>query len=534
MKILLLTTTFNSLTQAIYTSLQDAYHDIAVVYAIEESQMLREIEAFDPELIFCPYLKKYIPPTIYERYATYIFHPGPVGDRGASSLEYALEEKAWGVVILKADEELDAGEIKASVVFDVRDTYKASLYRQEVTQSFLKAMDDFFTKPLSLPQLLNPMHEPFTQEKRTIDWYHDSTEVILKKIYQGDSFPGVLDEILGVVCYLFGGWEEEKFRGKPKEILAKRDGAICLGTIDGAIWISHLKEPHRFKLPATYVLKDRLIGIKEDRLPLLFDKSYKTFYETSVEMRDDVGYLCFNFHNGAMSVAQCVRLKYAVEYLKTKCKVLVLVGGMDFFSNGIHLNILEDSQKQGEDGWANINAMNDLISAILYADEIVTVASLARNAGAGGVFMALACDYVVAKENVVLNPHYKTLGLTGSEYHTYTLPKRVGEQMAQKILDDCLPLSATKAKALGMVDALYHDSDYYEELHRFCLSKNDDDFIWDKQEYLEENREKIEALKEKELSVMYPEFWEEESAFHRLRREFVYKVCLRETPKRLT
>ena len=531
MKILLLATTFNSLTQAVYTKLVDDARKVAVVFAIKEEQMLAEIEAFSPQLILCPFLKRYLPSSIYDAYPTFIFHPGPRGDRGAYSLEHALQRKKWGVVILKANESLDAGDIYASVDFDVRDTYKASLYRGEVKEAFLKAMDIFFENEQSFPQILNPLHDSFSQERRMIDWYHDSSDVIIKKIHQADSDPGVLDEILGVRCFLFGAWKEERLRGKPKEILAKRDGAICLGTVDGAVWVSHLKEVGRFKLPATYVLKEKLAGIKEERLPLLFDKSYATFYETSVEMRDDVAYLCFNFHNGAMSDAQCIRLKYCVDYLKTQCKALVLVGGRDFFSNGIHLNILEDSQKQGEDGWANINAMNDLIRSILYADEIITVASLACNAGAGGVFMALACDFVVAKEGVVLNPHYKTLGLSGSEYHTFTLPRRVGEERAKALLDACLPLSAKKAKSIGLVDALYEDN-YYEALHQFVLSKCDEDFIWDKQTFLEEEGANIEACKERELAVMYPEFWEKESRFHTLRKEFVYKVCPTMTPRR--
>jgi putative two-component system hydrogenase maturation factor HypX/HoxX len=209
------------------------------------------------------------------------------------------------------------------------------------------------------------------------------------------------------------------------------------------------------------------------------------------------------------------------------------MGGEDFFSSGIHLNILEDSHKQGEDGWANINAMNDLISAILYAEEVVTIASFARNAGAGGVFMGLACDYVVGREGVVLNPHYKTLGLSGSEYHTYTLPKRVGERQAQALLDECLPLSVNYAKEIGMVDEVYTHEHYYEALHTFAASKADDDLLWEKQEYLEEHRAHIEALKEKELEVMHPEFWNSESPFHTLRQEFVYKICPRETPQRL-
>lgn len=538
MKILLLCTAFNSQTQAIYTWLKDRGDKVSVSYAISEIQMLEEIEDFSPELILCPFLKAYLPSTIYKNYPAYIFHPGPRGDRGPNALEYALQShsKKWGVVIFRANEHYDGGDIYAEQDFNVRDTYKASLYRQEIAQASVHALEQFFINLKNnevTAQLLNPIHELYTQSKRAIDWSIDSTDEIIEKIHLSDSFPGVLDEILGTSCYLYGAHKEDKFRGNVKEILAKRDGAICLGTRDGAVWISHLKKVGGFKLPATYVLKEKLEGIKEERLPLIFDKSYETFYELGVEKRDSVAYLCFNFHNGAMSAEQCIRLKYAVEYLKTECKVLVLIGGMDFFSNGIHLNILEDSQKQGEDGWSNINAMNDLVRSILYADDIVTVASFGRNAGAGGVFMGMACDFVVAKEGVVLNPHYKTLGLSGSEYHTYSLPKRVGQKMSEQLLEECLPVSAKKAKALGMVDEVYGHEDYYEALHQFAKDLYDDDFVWNKQEYLEENESKIEALKEKELEVMYPEFWEKQSAFHSLRQDFVYKMCPRETPQRL-
>ena len=538
MKTVLLITAFNSQSQAIYTRLKDKGFEVSVCFAISEAQMIEEIEAFKPELILCPFLQRYLPKSIYENYPTYIFHPGPRGDRGSNALEYALQAKSkvWGVVILRANSEYDGGDIYAEVKFKVRKTYKASLYRQEIVQASLKALEILFEnikKENNTAQVMNPIHKRFTQEMRAIDWHKDSAQTIVDKINLSDSLPGVLDEVLGVACYLYGVHKEEKLRGKAKEILAKRDGAICLATIDGAVWISHLKALGGFKLPATYVLKERLQGIKEQRLPLIFDKSYETFYEVSMEKRDNVAYLCFGFHNGAMSTAQCIRLKYAVEYLKSECEVLVLVGGMDFFSNGIHLNILEDSEKQGEDGWANINAMNDLVSAILYADEVVTIASFGRNAGAGGVFMGLACDYVVAKEGVVLNPHYKTLGLSGSEYHTYTLPKRVGERQAKEILDACLPLSAFHAKKIGMVDELFAEESYYEDLHTFAKSRYSDEYVWGKEDYLEENRAYIEAHKEKELSVMHPEFWSKESVFHKLRAEFVYKRCPTQTPARL-
>lgn len=520
-------------------------HVVSVQFFTSDKEVIDEVQKFKPDIIFCPYLKKYLPSEIFLNTPTFILHPGIRGDRGHNSLDHAIREgkKEWGVVILRANEEFDGGDIYAEVRFEMRETYKASLYRNEVAEAASKALKIFLEnihdkdfKPA--PQLKMPMHTYLTQKERAIDWQKDTTKEIIKKIHVSDSYPGVKDEFLGIECYLFGAWQENSLSGNPKEIIAKRDGAICVGTIDGAIWISHMLEVGRFKLPSTYVLKDKIKGVKEERLPLVFDMSYKTFYEISSHKDGDVAYLCFNFHNGAMGSEQCIRLKYAFEYLKESAKVIVLIGAQDFFSNGIHLNILEDSKKQGEDGWSNINAMNDLIKSIIFADDVITVASLHKNAGAGGVFLALACDYVVAREGVVLNPHYKTLGLSGSEYHTYTLPKRVGEEKAKELLNKCLPVSANNAFGIGMIDEVFEDNGYFDSLDEFSqkLCEDEDkysDFLYDKEEFLSKNLHIIEQKKEEELKVMHPEFWDEKSLFHKLRYEFVYKVCSLQTPQRL-
>jgi len=182
-------------------------------------------------------------------------------------------------------------------------------------------------------------------------------------------------------------------------------------------------------------------------------------------------------------------------------------------------------------------AMNDLVKSVIFADDVVTVALLHKNAGAGGVFLALACDYVLATENVILNPHYKTLGLSGSEYHTYILPRRVGTQKTEELLEACLPVGAIEAKRIGMVDTVFSDSDYMHEVQKFCenIVVDEDkysDFLWKKEDYLQENTQLIEQAKENEIALMHPEFWDETSQFHQLRYEFVYKICPRVTPKR--
>jgi len=545
MKILLVVSAFNSLTQRVFVKLQDIGHTVSVQFAINDKSIIDATNSFEPDIIICPYLKKFIPKEVFIKVPTYILHPGIKGDKGHHSLDHAIrdEKEKWGVVILRANEHFDGGDIYSEVNFDMRDTYKASLYRDEVSSATAKAIDELLINIqdetfIPTPQLSTPMHHYLSNDDRAIDWDKDTSAQIVKKIYVSDSYPGVLDNILGIECYLFGAWEEEKLTGDVKQIIAKRDGAICLGTIDGAVWITHLKAKDGFKLPATYVLKDKIKGVKEDRLALIFDMTYKTFYEIGSHRDDDVAYLCFNFHNGAMSSEQCIRLKYAFEYIKEDAKVVVLIGARDFFSNGIHLNILEDSKKQGEDGWSNINAMNDLIKSIIFADDVITISSLHRNAGAGGVFLALACDHVVGCSGIVLNPHYKTIGLSGSEYHTYSLPKRIGIEKSNELLDTCLPISIEKSKEIGMVDEVFDEENYFDDLRAYAKTFIEDeekyeDTLWDKEDYLEENRDFINSCKENEIKVMYPEFWEKESEFHKLRYNFVHKVCPTCTPKRL-
>ncbi|MFI9408314.1 enoyl-CoA hydratase/isomerase family protein [Nocardia gamkensis] len=76
------------------------------------------------------------------------------------------------------------------------------------------------------------------------------------------------------------------------------------------------------------------------------------------------------------------------------------------------------------------------------------------NAGAGGVVLASSADLVVATEAVVFNPHYRTIGLSGSEFRTYTLPRRVGSASARRLLNERQPLDAAGAVDLGMIDAV--------------------------------------------------------------------------------
>jgi len=245
--------------------------------------------------------------------------------------------------------------------------------------------------------------------------------------------------------------------------VARRDGAICRATSDGAVWISQLRArpapggPKTFKLPATLALcqspggcRDGVPDVPAPRAPA---PGRRTYREIRYRESGDVGYLEFSFPGGAMNTGQCRRLLAAYRYAQSRpVKVIVLGGPRDFFSNGIHLNVIHVADDPAEESWRNINAMNDLVEAILTTTGQLTVTALAGNAAAGGLMLALAADQVWCRDGAVLNPHYKLMGLHGSEYWTYTLPRRVGTQEAARLTNACLPVSPASALRSGLGD----------------------------------------------------------------------------------
>ena len=111
MRILLLTHAFNSLTQRLGAALQERGHEISIEFDIADSVAEEAVALFRPDLIVAPYLRRAIPESIWKRHVCLVVHPGIVGDRGPSALDWALQEGTaeWGVTVLQAEAEMDAG-----------------------------------------------------------------------------------------------------------------------------------------------------------------------------------------------------------------------------------------------------------------------------------------------------------------------------------------------------------------------------------------------------------------------------------------
>jgi len=479
MRILLVASSYDSMTQRVHAELADGGHEVSVELALGDEVLREGVRLFDPDLVIAPMLTTTIPADIWSARTCLIVHPGPVGDRGPSALDWAVMGGAgrWGVTVLQANAVIDAGDIWASAEFTLPGGSKSSAYRTEVADAaaravllavsrfaagrFRPAAGRFRPEPLDCgrPGGSGPPRPPCRQADRRIDWPSDPTAAVLAKLRAADSSPGVLDVLGGAEYYLVGGYTEDELRGAPGTILAQRDGAICRATADGAVWIPRLRRraapggPKTFKLPAALVLRGSLAGVPEVPAPLMTPPGRRTYQQIRYRESGDVGYLEFCFPGGAMSTGPCHRLLAAYRHAQGRpVKVIVLGAPRDFFGTGIDLNVIEAADDPAEESWRNINAIDDLAEAILTSTGQLTVAALAGNAAAGGLMLALAADQVWCRGGAVLNPHYRLMGLHGSEYWTYTLPRRVGAREAARLTEGCLPVSSASALHSGLVD----------------------------------------------------------------------------------
>lgn len=540
MRILFLTHAFNSLTQRLYVELTACGHQVSVEFDINDTVTQEAVALFRPALILAPYLRRAIPESVWREHVCLIVHPGIVGDRGPSALDWAILNGAteWGVTVLQAEAEMDAGPVWAAETFAMRPAMKSSLYRNEVTEAAVRAV---FTALERLPDYragrwqpqvttLRPMHALLRQLERGIDWQQDNTARVLAKIHAGDGYPGVRDQLFGQPCHVFNA-RPFKASGIPGEMLGRAGEGVVRATRDGAVWIGHVKRSDGIKLPSALVFPE------SEALPQLADPDDAIDYSEC----DDVGYLSFDFYNGAMGTVACERLLAAyLAATQRPTRVIVLLGGTDFFSNGLDLNRIEASASAPDASWQNINAMDDLCQAIIETQTHLTVSALRGNAGAGGAFLALAADQVWARRGVVLNPHYKNMGnLYGSEFWSYLLPARVGQRVARDIMRRRLPLGAAEAATIGFVDAVFADdaAEFLQEVEAraAALSNDANGLLAAKRQKraADEAIKPLAAYRADELQQMHRNFYGFDPSYHVARHNFVAKVLHSWTPRHL-
>ncbi|HEX2306789.1 MAG TPA: enoyl-CoA hydratase-related protein [Jatrophihabitantaceae bacterium] len=555
LRLLFLVSAHGGLSQAAQVALTDLGHDVTVAVVASPESMVSAVRDHKPDLIVCPMLTKMIPEEVWSQHLCLVLHPGPEGDRGPSAIDWAIELGCpeGGVTVLEANGEFDAGTVWASRTFTRRSVTKSSLYRHEVRYAGIDALVEAVTRvaagagaPASATRSATGQERPLMrQDVRTIDWRADSTDVVLRKIRAGDGQPGVLDSIGGTQFHLFGAHPEATLRGNPGEILAQRHGAVCRATVDGAVWISHLKQRNTqertyIKLPAVTALVRACVPVDVPELPVRIDLRFDeptadTFREIVYHEANGVGYLYFDFYNGAMSTEQCRRLREAYRYAQScrTTRVIALMGGRDFFSTGIHLNVIEVAADPALESWRNLHAINDVVRDVVTTNTHYVVAALRGDVAAGGVAFALAADRVVARDGIVLNPYYQHMGgLYGSEYWTYLLPRRLGSPMAAELTTaPFTPISTRRALQIGMLDATFgptaeeFQGGVVAEAEHIAAADGLADWLELKRRRRarDERRKPLEHYRREELARSHECFFGPNRHYHQARSRFTHK-----------
>ncbi|MBK7613923.1 MAG: hydrogenase maturation protein [Burkholderiales bacterium] len=570
MRILLLCHSFNSLSQRLWVALRADGHQVSVELDIADAVTEEAVALWRADVVLASFMKRKIPESVWSTLPCLVVHPGPPGDRGPSALDWAVlrGEPAWGVSVLQANEAFDAGPVRAHGGFAMRKTTKASLYRREVSASAVAAVREALAglSDAALAAPAGAWQPLMSQASRAIDWLVDDTATVLRKLRSADGIPGVASQLFGQPAHLFDGHEATadtlaRLPGTdshaPGTAMAKRGPAVLLRTRDGGVWLGHVRRAPdppgglTLKLAATKAFTLESTALPELPVALMRDAAAEydeLHYQELGPAGARVGCLSFAFHNGAMSTRQCQRLQAALREVRQRStQVLVLAGGPDYFCNGIHLHDIEAHADQPGDSaadasWRNINAMNDVALELLTLTDRLTVSALRGNAGAGGCFLALAADEVWAHGGVVLNPHYKNMGnLYGSEYWTYTLPRRVGLEQAQRIMQGRLPMGAAEAQRMGLVDAVLSAETLAFEplaLERALALAAQPDLgarLAAKQaaRAADEARQPLAAYRDAEMKRMHRNFYGFDPSYHVARHHFVYRKPHAWTPRHL-
>jgi putative two-component system hydrogenase maturation factor HypX/HoxX len=536
-RVLLLAHAFNSLTQRLFVELRERGHEVSVELDVHPAVTVEAVALFRPDVVVAPFLKRTIPEEVWRPHVCLVVHPGPPGDRGPSALDRAILEGAteWGVTLLQAEAEMDAGPVWESAAFPMREATKSSLYRNEVTEAataaVLRALERF--PGGERKRVEGRFRGTVRAAERAIDWEADDTAAVLRKTRSADGHPGLRDALFGEEVRLFDAHPAPGLGGAPGAVVARSGPAIARATRDGAVWIGHVSRAggaHSFKLPATVAFAERL-----DTLP-----EVPGYVEVAYEEREGVGTLHFPFYNGAMGPRQCAALREAFRRARERpTRVIVLTGGPEFWSNGIHLNLIEAAESPADESWRAIEAIDDLAREIIATTSHLTVAALQGNAGAGGAFLALAADRVLARTGVVLNPHYKGMGnLYGSEYWTYLLPRRAGEAAARPITEARLPVGTAEARRLGLVDEHFGEdvASFRREVdaraRALAAAPGLAAALAEKRarRAADEARKPLAAYRAEELARMRLNFYGFDPSYHVARYDFVRKVPKSRTP----
>jgi enoyl-CoA hydratase len=135
---------------------------------------------------------------------------------------------------------------------------------------------------------------------------------------------------------------------------------------------------------------------------------------------------------------------------------LVLTGATGGFCSGADL---KERKGMTDAAWARQHAIIEQMVRALTDCPVPIIAAVNGAAYAGGMELALGCDFIYAAQSARFALTEVTLGIMPGAAGTQNLPRAVGVRRAKEIILTGQPFTAAEADAWGMVNKVVADGD---------------------------------------------------------------------------
>lgn len=142
------------------------------------------------------------------------------------------------------------------------------------------------------------------------------------------------------------------------------------------------------------------------------------------------------------------------------CLVITGSGDQAFCSGGD----LKERRGMSDETWRQQHAIIEQMVRAMHDCPIPVIAAINGAAFAGGMEIALACDFVYAAEHARFALTEVTLGIMPGAAGTQNLPRAVGVRRAKEIILTGTPFNAADALAWGMVNKVFPGPQLMDEV----------------------------------------------------------------------
>jgi enoyl-CoA hydratase/carnithine racemase len=153
-------------------------------------------------------------------------------------------------------------------------------------------------------------------------------------------------------------------------------------------------------------------------------------------------------------------MRLYVDHNEAMCLVLTGEGDRGFCAGAD----LKERRGMTDDQWRRQHAIVEQAIRAIMDCPIPIIAAVNGAAFAGGMELALACDFIYAAEHARFALTEVTLGIMPGAGGTQNLPRAVGVRRAKEIILAGQPFTATEALAWGMVNKVVARDKLMEEV----------------------------------------------------------------------